>query len=166
MRTGVSRWVAKGLLGLVVGGAVVLSASGAQAKDAWGTLQLVTDGATQGSAYGDFWVSNTSNGTRAQSSGYVKDNKAGGAAVYYNQFTQTNDGSCFAPTYTSCTASWFNGNWADSRKFTTNVWNSTSASTGVSSGGSYARGRMKVCEERSFSFDPCSGTEYTNGFQY
>lgn len=160
--------LAKALLGLTLTASALSLASPAQAinhKDAWGTLQYEESGRLQGLAFGDFWVEN-SNGTHAKSKGSVKDARPGGAAIYYNHFTQVNDGSCFAPTYTSCTKSWFDHDWEDSAKFTTNVWNPTSVTTTVSTGGNFARARMKVCEVRSLSFDPCSNTELTNGDGY
>lgn len=147
----------------------------AQAKDrGWNKedepLIAKDDGKKKASGYGYWNIGTTSNGTRSRAYGYLKDNHKNGHNVFFELFTQTNSGICFAPQYTECSSKYYTYDKQFS-EFNKETWNGDYwshklyASTGVSSGGNYARASMRVGESNKGP-DLHSGPTLTKGNKY
>lgn len=133
-------------------------------------LTVKDDGREKGQGYGTWKIGTTTNGTRSQAWGYLRDRHANGYKVFFELQTYTNAGICFSPEYTSCQADWYYyaQQFSDFNKET---WSGSSwspefySSTGVSANASYARGRFRVGESNKGP-DLHSGPKYTKGNKY
>ena len=162
------------VLGLLLAmGAVVPSATAATVRY-WNSqsnpLIASDSGAKKAAGYGKWTIGTTSNGTRSQAWGYLKDLDANGKNVYFELFTQTNAGYCLQPDYTSCNAKYYEWNSAFS-DFNKETWNRNYwspefyTSTNLNPSGNYARARMQVSESNSGP-DTHSGDSFTKGNAY
>lgn len=120
----------------------------------------------QGAAYGNWRLTYVSGTLKSVANGYVKDYKVGGATVYFELRTQTNSGTCVTPPYTSCSQSWYTHAYDDSAYSNSDLWVSTSASTGVRDTSDGARGTLRTCEEVRYAPDTCSGYWYSTPDTY
>jgi len=134
-------------------------------------LTAYQDGKAMAQGYGTWKIGTTSNGTRSQAYGHLRDraprNKRN---VYFELFTWVNAGYCLQPEYTSCNQKFFywRKQFSNSNKETwnQNTWSPTFyASTSVSPRGNYARAQMQVSESKRGP-DLKSGFTYTKGNKY
>lgn len=162
-----------GVAVLVVAGSLALVAGPAYAANYWAPgsspLHVYQDGALQGRAYGYHEIDYTSNGTRSHGEVHLADQNPGGSGVFIEMQTWVNAGICFAPTYTSCTASYYQGETDQSARWTRGTWSDygwTLATTGLPASADFARGRVKACEDHNNSPDSCSGWGISPGSKY
>ncbi|WP_377324603.1 hypothetical protein ACFJIY_07095 [Pimelobacter simplex] len=134
-------------------------------------LTAYDNGKAKASGYGTWQIGTTVNGTRSQAYGYLRDrDTTNDNAVYFELFTQTNAGTCLAPEYTSCSASYFTyaSQFSDFDKETwrKGTWSPRFyASTALNPSGSYARALMQVSESNSGP-DSHSKNTFTKGNPY
>lgn len=130
-------------------------------------LIVKDDGTTRGSGYGVWNLVQTSNGLRSHGKAALKDARPGGDGIYGEMMTQSNSGICISPEYTSCNASWYNYKSDQTSRWYQNYYSTYQLmSTDVDGSGSYARAKVKVCEDQSWSGDPCTGYAYSKGNKY
>lgn len=162
-----------GVAVLVVAGTITLFTSPAFGANYWAPgsspLHVYQDGALQGRAYGYHEIDYTANGTRSHGEVHLADQNPGGSGVYIEMQTWVNAGVCFAPTYTSCTASYYQGPSDQSDRWYLGTWSPYGerlATTSVPASADFARGRVKACEDQANSPDDCSGWGISAGSQY
>ncbi len=114
-------------------------------------LTAYESGVAQAQAYGNFY--NT--GSYARSSSNQRDPRPGGDSVYvdtqfyFYQYSSTACGSSGGTCYV------YYGHEETSRT-NTNSWDSQYKQKALPATGQKARGKIHVCEDQSFSGDPCS----------
>lgn len=72
----------------------------------------------------------------------------------------------FAPTYLSCTASYYNYNSSTTSKHDKSTWQYRTASAPVNPTADYARAGINVRIDIPWRSDISSGTTFTNGVNY
>lgn len=170
-----SRKFGVAFLSIAAGGALAFAAAApaqAAAKGTWvnwnsssNPLSASGYGSTA-KGYGKWRVVDNSQGTRSYTSGYYWYSNADNHKKYGWMMTQSNSGICYAPEYTSCTASFYNytSNESTHSNVTGGQW--LDFSTKVDPSGSTARAQERVCLDVPVRSDPCSGTTYTQGEPY
>lgn len=124
-------------------------------------------GVAQAKAYGVWNLDQTSNGLRSHGDAKLFDPRPGGDGAYAEMQTQSNSGTCVSPEYTSCSQAWYFHAKDQTVRWYQDYWSTYQlATTSVDPSGSYARAIVKVCEDQSFSGDPCSGWAYSKGNKY
>jgi hypothetical protein len=145
------------VLGTLVGaGAVLMVAQPALAATWYSSsspLKVTESGSTQGAAYGDFY---NSNGTYAKSASTRKDYKKGGDGIYVDTKWYFLETSCDSLNH--CSSEYVGYGHNETGRTTSGKWVDETEQKGLRAGASAARGGMHVCEDQSFSGDPCSAT--------
>jgi hypothetical protein len=133
----------------------------------WRTTAVSVSGyGSTGYGYGSFKVTNypmNGSGTRAEVHGRIRINNADNHRVYLTNNFQSNAGNCVAPTYTSCSQSWYHHATVDSTKVQDSSYRNTYPSVAADSGASYMRARVKVCLDIPWRTDPCTGYYNSDG---
>ncbi|GAA1372679.1 hypothetical protein GCM10009661_35120 [Catellatospora chokoriensis] len=120
----------------------------------WGSASLPyyvwEDNVAQGMAHGDFWNKNQQ---YAQSESWQYDLRAGGESVYvwtdWTYYYAKNGETKYWTDY------------SDETSHTTSAsWSHQNLIEPLNSHSNSARGRVRVCEDHSFSTDPCSTSGY------
>lgn len=162
-----------GIIAATIIGSLALITGPAYAAKYWAPgsspLHVNQGGDLQGRAYGFYEIENTSNGTRSHGEVHLVDHKPGGSGIYIEMQTWINAGICIAPTYTSCTAQYYQGPSDQSARWDRATWSDygwTLATTGLPASADYARGRVKACEDQKNSPDDCSGWGISAGVKY
>jgi hypothetical protein len=134
------------------------------------TPLVVSDGGdVRGRGYGYHEIDQTANGTRSHGELRLYDQKPGGSGIFGEMQTWTNAGLCFAPQYTSCQAQWYFWKTDQSGRWYDDTWSDYHVllmTTDVNPSADYARGRVRIGEDQSFSTDPHSGWAYSAGSKY
>ncbi len=157
---------------LLAGALIVGGASAAHAKNEYlywnsSSNQLHVAGySSDGYAYGQWRVTDGSNGTRAYGDAKVHIVNALNHKVFSKFYTYVNAGYCAVTPYLSCTQQYYLYDDADTSHTasTTAVW--VYASTAVPGTADYARAGVEVKLDIPNHVDPASGQSYTNGTKY
>jgi len=120
-------------------------------------LKVYQDGVAQGYAYGDF---KNNSGVSARSYSWQKDAKPGGSGIYVETSFYFYQG-CGDPESTQ----WCYSAKKSTENTTSGSWISDYTARYLSSEGSQARGKMKICENHNLAPDPCSA-EVIRSFSY
>jgi len=159
-------------VGLLAAGFVILTAPAGWAIDtlrSWNssTTPLTASGyGSTGYGYGQWKVSTGTDGTKSRLYANIKLNNADNHTVYAKLKTQSNAGSCFAPDYTSCVATWYHYASSDSSHYNGSVYKQYVTRTDVNPSGDYARAIVNVCLDIPWRSDIYSGDSYTKGDWY
>lgn len=152
---------------LIVGGATAAHAKNEYLYWNSSSNQLSVSGySSTGYAYGQWRVTDGSNGTRAYGDAKVRISNALNHKVFAKFYTYVNAGYCATTPYLSCTQQYFYYADADSSHTasTTAVW--VYANTAVPGTANYARAGVEVKLDIPNHVDPASGQSYTNGTRY
>ncbi|MEH3033123.1 MAG: hypothetical protein PGN07_03550 [Aeromicrobium erythreum] len=118
-------------------------------------LKVKEKGVTQGGAYGAFY--NAGN-TYARNKTVRKDFRPGGNGIYVDTRFSFLENSC---TNTGgCTTEWKFSKHKETKRTTSGSWVRQTVDRTLSDEGSKARGAIHVCEDQSWSPDPCSPWTY------
>ncbi|MGK5684873.1 hypothetical protein [Actinoplanes sp. URMC 104] len=117
----------------------------------WGSASdpyyVKEDNVNQGKGYGDY---GNYNFQYARSNAWYYDMKAGGQGIY----AVTN--FFFYYSYAGQPAAWHSEQYSETSRTTSAAWKFQSKQKALLSEAEKSRGEVKVCEDQSFSGDPCS----------
>jgi hypothetical protein len=139
--------------GLVVAG--IVGTAGQAAAVQWGPISSSL-GTSNGTYYNEGNIS-------ARTNVHYKDNRRGGAPVYHQTWYQYYETTC-GPS--GCVGAYTQGVTRQTSRTSSGTYAYGWTRYGLSSSADRARGKQEICQDESWTYDPCSDAKAYPSFAY